>query len=300
MTTMTTGTTDLADFLSSIGVDVRRAGQEISARCPVHVNRTGKEDRSPSFSMNAQTGLWLCYSCGAKGTLQQLVRELTGKDDDAVVAMVMENNVAQLSLPKVEQKPEVDINKYLSYKEVPKRYLNSRNLSEEAARYYGIRWNPEANSWIIPIVSSDNELMGWQEKGVGFTYNHPTGVKKGQTLFGINRAKNKTAIIVESPLDVVRFASSFEGIDCLATYGAQVTAVQIQLACIYAEKLIIATDNDAAGIASAKRIFKEVPLLKGGCYWLKYSHTDAKDIGEMTDEEIEEAVVGSSVIPWWM
>jgi DNA primase len=66
------------------------------------------------------------------------------------------------------------------------------------------------------------------------------------------------------------------------------------------EKVIIAMDNDNAGINSAKNIFKSMPLVKHGLYWLKYSHTKAKDIGEMTDNEIEEAVTGASVIPWWL
>jgi DNA primase len=150
------------------------------------------------------------------------------------------------------------------------------------------------------MVSPDGELMGWQEKGSGFTYNHPTGVRKGDTLFGIERFNSQTAILVESPLDVVRFASSFTGIQCLATFGAQVTKKQLQTAYGVADKIIIAMDNDEAGIASAKKIFKDMPLLKGGMFWLKYSHTKAKDIGDMTDTEIEEAVVNASVIPWWI
>lgn len=298
--TETTGTTDLADFLVAIGVEVRRTGQEISARCPVHVARTGKEDRSPSFSMNAATGLWLCHSCGAKGTLQQLVMELTGKDNYEVVTMLMQNSVERLTMPKFERTPEVDHQMYLKFTDVPKKHLASRNLTSEAARYYGIRWNSSAKSWIIPIVSSDGTLMGWQEKGSDFTRNHPVGIKKGQTLFGIERAKHKTTILVESPLDVVRFASSFDGLNCLATFGAQVTKVQIQLACLVSERLIIAMDNDYAGIESAKNIFKNAPLLKGGVYWLKYSHTKAKDLGDMDDVELEKAIGGASVVPWWM
>ena len=294
------GTTDLADFLLSIGVDVRRAGQEISARCPVHLSRTGKEDNSPSWSMNSDTGLWICYSCGARGTLQGLVTELTGKEDLAVTEMIMNNNVERLQMPEWERRPDVDHQMYLHYEDVPSKRLASRNISAEAARTYGIRWNAEKRSWIIPIVSSEGELLGWQEKGTNSVYNHPTGVKKGDTLFGIERFKSTTAILVESPLDVVRFASSFDGMQCLGTFGAQITKKQLQLLYTVADKLIVAMDNDEAGIASAKKIFKDMPLLKGGVYWLKYSHTDAKDIGEMTDAEIEQAITGSSVIPWWL
>ena len=294
------GTTDITDLLMSIGVDIRRSGQEISGRCPVHLARTGKEDNSPSWSMNAETGLWICYACGARGTLPQLIMELTGKEDFAVTEMIMNNNVERLLVPKEESRPDVDHQMYLHYQEVPKSRLDSRGITTDAARVHGLRWNESNKSWIIPMVSPDGELMGWQEKGSGFTYNHPTGVRKGDTLFGIERFTSQTAILVESPLDVVRFASSFAGIQCLATFGAQVTKKQLQTAYGVADKIIIAMDNDEAGIASAKKIFKDMPLLKGGMFWLKYSHTKAKDIGDMTDTEIEEAVVNASVIPWWI
>lgn len=294
------GTTDITDLLMSIGVDIRRSGQEISGRCPVHLARTGKEDNSPSWSMNAETGLWICYACGARGTLPQLIMELTGKEDFAVTEMIMNNNVERLLVPKEERRPDVDHQMYLHYQEVPKSRLDSRGITADAARVHGLRWNEGNKSWIIPMVSPDGDLMGWQEKGSGFTYNHPTGVRKGDTLFGIERFNSQTAILVESPLDVVRFASSFTGIQCLATFGAQVTKKQLQTAYGVADKIIIAMDNDEAGIASAKKIFKDMPLLKGGMFWLKYSHTKAKDIGDMTDTEIEEAVVNASVIPWWI
>lgn len=297
---MMAGTTDLGDFLLSIGVDVRRSGQEISARCPVHLARTGKDDNSPSWSMNSETGLWICYSCGARGTLQGLVMELTGKEDLAVTEMIMNNNVERLQMPEWERRPEVDHQMYLHYEEVPQKRLASRGITSEAARAYGIRWNADKRSWIIPIVSSEGELLGWQEKGTDYVYNHPTGVKKGDTLFGIERFKSQTAILVESPLDVVRFASSFDGMQCLGTFGAQITKKQLQLVYSVVDRVIVAMDNDEAGIASAKKIFKDMPLLKGGVYWLKYSHTDAKDIGEMSDTEIEKAIAGASVIPWWL
>lgn len=297
---MMAGTTDLADFLMSIGVDVRRAGQEISGRCPVHLSRTGKEDNSPSWSMNADSGLWLCYSCGARGTLPQLIMELTGKDDFSVTQMLMNNSVERLQMPKWEKVPEVDHHMYLHYGNVPTQYLSARNISEESARSYGIRWNDKNNSWIIPIVSPEGVLVGWQEKAKDFVRNHPRGLKMRNTLFGIEKTVHKTIILVESPLDVVRFASSFDGMNCLATFGASITKEQLQLAYSVADKLIVAMDNDKAGIDSAKNIFKDMPLLKGGVYWLKYKHTSAKDIGEMSDSELEEAVVNSSVIPWWL
>lgn len=268
----------------------------------MHVKRTGKEDNNPSFYINSDSGLWLCYSCGARGNLGHLVAEMMGAnyDDPEVQLAIMNHGVSQLDMPKWERLPEIDNSMYLYYTDVPHRYLRSRNISEEAAREYGIRWNPENNSWIIPIIDPDGLLLGWQEKAQDFVRNHPKGIKMRGTLFGIERFQSKTAILVESPLDVVRFASSFDGIQCLASFGASITVEQLTLLYDVADRLIVALDHDKAGTNSAKQIFKNLPLLRGGVRWLKYSHTEAKDIGEMTDSEIEEAVNEASIIPWWV
>lgn len=296
------GTTDLAEFLTNLGVEVTKAGQEIQARCPVHVKRTGKEDGNPSFYINAESGLWLCYSCGARGNLMHLVTELMGAnaDDPEVLTMIANHNINQMNMPKWEKVPQVDDHMYFQYGDVPETYLRSRLISAESAREYGIRWNKERSSWIIPVISPDNTILGWQEKGHDFVRNFPPGIKMRRTLFGIERFTSKTAILVESPLDVVRFSSSFGGIQCLASFGASITDEQLQLLYTVADKVIIALDNDKAGINSAKAIFKSMPFLKGGMYWLHYAHTDAKDIGEMTDSEIETAVTNASIIPWWL
>lgn len=302
MSVAMTGTTDITDLLVNIGIEVVKAGQEIKARCPVHVKRTGKEDNNPSFYINAESGLWLCYSCGARGNLGHLIAEMTGADAESpeVLMMLMEHNVNQLTMPKWEKIPDIDNNMYFHYTDVPSKYLKSRDITQEAARSHGIRWNPDKHSWIIPVIDPEGGLLGWQEKSKDFVRNHPKGIKMRHTLFGIEKFQSSTAILVESPLDVVRFASSFDGAQCLASFGATITSEQIRLLFDVADKVIIALDNDKAGIGSAKQIFKSMPLARNGTYWLQYKHTDAKDIGEMTDRDIELAVTNASVIPWWL
>jgi len=297
-----TGTTDLSDLLTAIGIDVVKAGQEIKARCPVHVKRTGKEDNNPSFYINAESGLWLCYSCGAKGNLPHLISEMTGmhSEDPEIALMIMNHGVNQLETVKWEKVPTIDNSMYFHYTDVPAKYLRSRNITPQAAREYGVRWNEDNGSWIIPIISPEGELLGWQEKATSFVKNHPKGIKMRHTLFGIERLSSKTVVLVESPLDVIRFASSFDGMQCLASFGASITQEQLRLLFGVADKVIVALDNDKAGINSAKQIFKSMPLIKQGIHWLHYKHTSAKDIGDMTDEEVEVAISNASVIPWWL
>ena len=302
--TVTTGTTDIAYVLQELGVDVRRVGdKEISGCCPVHERTTGKIDKSPSWSMNASSGLWICHSCGARGTLASLVSELTGNQDSiaAVNHLLIETGLNRLTAGgEVQYTPEVDWVSYNRFEHPPARELIKRKIDKDVAKAYGIRWNVHKSAWVVPIVSPLGELMGWQEKGPEWFNNAPKGVKKSETLFGIERFLSKTAVLVESPLDVVRFASAFSGPQALATFGAHVSKTQIRLLASSAQKVIVAMDNDKAGIESAKMLFKTLPRFSGGVHWFAYGDSTAKDIGDMTDDEVEYGLANASVVPWWL
>ena len=60
--------------LASEHVALRRVGLRWTALCPFHV------EKSPSFSLNAQEGLYYCFGCGAKGDVITFVRELEHLD----------------------------------------------------------------------------------------------------------------------------------------------------------------------------------------------------------------------------
>lgn len=302
--TGTTGITDIADVLARLGVTVKRVGErEISGCCPVHAARTGKEDRSPSWSINANTGLWICYSCGAKGTLSTLVSELTGEPDSiiAVHSFLIQSGLDRLTAePVVAYKPEVDWKVFSAFPAPSDQSLWTRGLDRASAKKYGIRFDEKKQAWILPIVSSFGELLGWQEKEPAKVRNYPIGVKKSDTLFGLDKVSQKVVMVVESPLDVVRVDTVMDGVSAVATFGSHVSKAQIRLLSEHADSLIIAMDNDEAGIESAKRIAEQVPSFRYGVKYVHYAHTDAKDIGEMTQDEILTAVKQASVLPWWI
>lgn len=301
---MATGTTDITDILKHIGVEIVRVGErEIQGRCPVHVKHTGKADRSPSWSMNATTGAWICFSCGARGSLIGLVQELTGSDQLAYdfYSTLINNELEKFNTPIVTHKPEVDWVTYTRYPAVPDEQLSSRSLSSFACSSYGIRWDTTNECWVIPIMDKDHNLLGWQSKKTGWVRNHPVGVKKSSTLFGIDLfMRGGTAVLVESPLDVVRLAS----VDCpyqgLASFGTAISHTQISLLSEVAARVIVAMDNDDAGITSAKKLFETLPRFRHGILWLNYKHTNAKDIGEMTNDEILKAIDSATALPGWL
>jgi len=294
--------TDLGNVLKTLGVDIRRAeGKEISGRCPVHKRVTGRDDGSPSWSMSAETGLWICFSCGARGTLSMLVSELTG-EPDAIMAVhyfLIDRNLERLTsdVEVTKKKPEVDWVSFSKFGVVPEIELRKRSIDPDQARSHGIRWDTSRAAWIIPIVNQFGDLQGWQTKARDWIRNFPIGVKKSESLFGIERFKGGTAILVESPLDVVRFASAFDKPQALATFGAAVSDKQIGLLASVADKVIIAMDNDDAGKQSSKKFFKALPYFRKGVWWWDYSGTTAKDIGDMTNDEIELGLLNSSQMP---
>ena len=302
--TGTTGITDVADVLRQLGVDVRRIGeQEISACCPVHYKRTGKADGSPSWSMNANTGLWLCYSCGARGTLSSLVSELTGESDSiiAVHTFLVSNGLDRMNTPQIaEKRPVVDWKVFSAFPAPSDRWIKTRGIDRDSAKKYGIRFVESNQTWILPIVSPLGELNGWQEKEVNRVRNYPIGVKKSETLFGLDKADSPIGVLVESPLDVARLATVMTGVSGVASFGAHISKEQISLLVEHFDGLIVALDNDEAGINAAKRLKKLLPSFRHGVNWLHYAHTDAKDIGDMTHEQITTAITQASVFPWWI
>ena len=55
-------------------LQLRRVGRRWTGLCPFHAERT------PSFSVNGELGLYICYGCQAKGDVITFVREVEHLD----------------------------------------------------------------------------------------------------------------------------------------------------------------------------------------------------------------------------
>lgn len=302
-TISTPQSTDIAAILETAGVDITKVGdREIMGRCPVHIRTVGKEDSSPSWSINATSGLWICFSCGARGSLSSLLHELIG--DGAVSAQQFLINAGMDRLLATKTKDPVDpvlnVSAFSKFVRVPDKHCEFRNLDPDLVYQFGVRWNPANKSWALPVVSPLGQLIGWQEKKRDWVRNYPVGVSKGSTLFGIERFKGSTAVIVESPLDIVRFASVFEKPRALASFGAHMTREQMDLLLHVADQIVVAMDNDEAGVASSKKLYNLLGTPRRGIKWWNYKGVDVKDIGDMTDEQIESGLLTATVVPPWI
>ena len=234
-------------------------GSEIQGLCPMHKERTGKEDHNPSWWINSASGAHFCFSCGYKGNVFTLISDLKGLDyfDAKEYAEQGSELDVDVLLRRIRELPQyISIDEEIGmsearlavYTDVPDNELKKRFLTRQAVDLYGVLWDKENESWIVPIRDPDNfSLWGWQEKGAKgrFFRNQPMGVKKSKTVFGVQHQSKSKTVVVESPLDVVRLSSA--GIDgAISTFGAILSEEQAKIM-RRSEVVVAAFDNDEAG-----------------------------------------------------
>lgn len=293
---------DVEGLLTDLGLDrIRSRGDEVWASCPKC------HDSGNSWSINRESGLSSCFACGYRSNLEFLVMD--AKDCNnweaarviktfGVVIAEPEDILAQkVDGPRIEPRPWVPEMTLAKFIDVPDYWLQQRMINRKTADRFGIKWNEEDRAWVLPIRSPGGVLLGWQEKNKDYVKNRPPHMKKSTTVFGAQHlVSNDCLVIVESPLDAARLDEV--GFNAVATFGASVSYDQMRMAVEYSDSIILALDNDHAGLvnmvrlASGKAHGKEketnwasrVPMAV-----IRYP-PDVKDVGDMTEPEIEIAL----------
>ena len=116
--------------LVSTKSELRRAGTRWVGLCPFH------DERTPSFSVNAERGFYYCFGCGAAGDAITFVRETEALDFTAALETLAERYNIEL---KREQEDPEDERRRL-------REARLHKLLDRAATYYQrVLWeSPEA------------------------------------------------------------------------------------------------------------------------------------------------------------
>jgi DNA primase len=181
-----------------------------------------------------------------------------------------------------------------NYKEMPDRLIERRNLSREAINAFEIKWDSDNKTWVIPIRTPEGELMGFQFRQKGIVINHPPGMEKSKTLFGLHLFKGESRItIVESPLDAVRLFDV--GVPAVSSFGASISSEQLNLLSRNFRYVVAAMDNDAVGRRANEIIHRTVG--KRGCavFDFDYLGLEAKDPGDIETNEALRAAWDKSI-----
>lgn len=290
---------DVLACLEELGVEVLRvSGDEALGRCPEHEKNTGSPDRHPSWSCNTETGLYGCFSCKAGGRFVSLVQFMLACDISEAVAWVRARGSIERAKRRLsgdderlkEKRRLVNEAELALYVDPPLGACSERLLDIEACQELGVLWDPREDMWILPIRDPETgKLWGWQEKNERYFSNQPYTVKKSLTLFGIDAFQGDLAILVESPLDVVRLRGlGFTG--ALASFGAKVSDEQMRLIRSRTRNLISALDNDKDGRKYSEEIVRQKYAHRFNLKFLNYDGIQAKDIGDMTADQIKQSI----------
>jgi len=298
----------IKSIVKELGIHV--AGEtnvEVSFYCPFHSNR-----HSASCSISKSSGAWLCFnpSCAESGTLLDLVKRIMHKNDFEAIRFISKSesevldNFEEVMKDMFEEKPDFvefpqdvlsNLHTEILESEDGKTYFSSRGINLESINYFSLGYSAKQGMVIVPVHSPDGIPVGLVGRSISDKkFKNSTNLPRNKTMFNIHRAKRigDHVIVVESSFDAIRVhQAGFPNV--VATLGGHVSQDNIKLLNRYFNKIIIMTDADRAGrelgyVLSNKLRNKDL-LWASYEYGKIYPH-EAKDAGDMTDEEIKACI----------
>jgi DNA primase len=298
-------------IVKGLGLEVvGETGNDFLCYCPFHSNR-----HTSSFSVSKEYGAFICFNpaCGEAGTLIELIKKILDKNDFQAMRYISSketeslNDFDEVMSEMLEDRPTFEefssdiLNKLhadlLSTSE-GKEYFKSRGIIQEGVVDFGLGYSKSMGMVTVPVHSPDGLAIGIVGRSVeGKKFKNSTNLPKSKTLFNVHRAKKigSHVIVVESSFDAIRIhQAGFPNV--VATLGGFLSNEQHQILNRYFNKITIMTDADEAGRALGMSIANK--LKNKDILWASYEYGkiyphDAKDAGDMTDEEIRSCIKNS-------
>jgi DNA primase len=274
-------TFDVESWLSSRHIDrTKSASTEYFASCPFHVSRLGYESNAGAWSINTETGVHHCFSCGAGGSVATLVKHIDKFDTvwDAEQWLVDRYGIftestmtAPLQLPFDDPTPvyagvpEMVLDEY----RFRHPYLAGRGISDTWQTVFGIGWDAAHHAITIPWRFEDGTLATVKKRSVDrkqFWYDPkiPSGAKK-RLLWGLSQVvgnidRVRALAFTESETDAMYVWQTLwqrYGVAAVALGTNLPSAEQLALIHKYVPMtipLVAMTDNNDAGRDAARSL----------------------------------------------
>lgn len=188
--------TDIVGVISE-KVPLRKVGQRFTGLCPFHGEKT------PSFSVNPQLGLYYCFGCQAKGDAIRFVQETEQlsfveavEKLAAACGVVLTEDTSGAAGRRKERRDLIDAvaeaaefyhQRLLRAPDAgqARGYLRSRGYDGEVIRRFGLGWAP--NGWDVMVKSVRHSSHDLVRAGLAFPNRsgHATDFFRGRLLFPI-------------------------------------------------------------------------------------------------------------------
>lgn len=274
-------------------------GRERAFCCPVH------GDSRASASVNIVKGVWVCYTCGARGTLNDIVESpdyefaagLLGVLDEAAPQPYSESWLGLTHQPGRHHP-------YWLSRFTP-RAIDHFRLGYDSLRVF--RGQP-VPAPCYPMRDPGGAVLGLVHRQLHAEpkYVYPRGVTKSDLLFNYSFEQVRFVWLVEGALDAV---AAWEAGQCaFGLYGSQISNAQIRLLHRAGVAMVgLALDNDPAGRTAVTGWHDDTGrYIPGIAHRLAaagfavahadWSGTTAKDLPDLAIEE-RHAVLTVSMLP---
>ncbi len=173
----------ITDVLSSY-MTLIAAGKQYKARCPFHNERTA------SFSISPDRGLYYCFGCGAKGDMFTFVQQFEGLDFNGALKVLAERAGVELSVndrkrddlaPVYEclEKATIRYQAELQKNNEALLYLKGRGLTPETISQFRLGYAPTEWRFIANACTSDAERKIAERAGLIKTPDRTDDGQKG-------------------------------------------------------------------------------------------------------------------------
>lgn len=303
--------------LNSIGVEVTGETHAVYfGYCPFHSNRD-----THAFAVNKDSGLYICFnpSCGRKGHLVYLVQLLTQRTESEAlrfidkkggetrydVSSIIDNMFKKEGLPLFPQMKVEELHNNLLESKRAQEYMEGRGFTIDTLKDFEVGYSEAKDMVVVPAHDNKGQPVGLIGRSIeGKRFHNSKGLPRNQIVFNLHRAKTygATVIIVESSFDAMKVhQAGFPNV--VALLGSQVSSDQFRLLERHFSRIIIMTDADKAGREAGKAIAAglEGSLVEWAVNKLGEVYPgDAKDAGDLTDEEIRHVIKNSiSNFEYW-
>lgn len=137
----------ITEVLSSY-ITVIQSGSQYKAKCPFH------NERTPSFNISAERGLYYCFGCGAKGDIFTFVEQFEGLDKKGALRLLAQRAGVELTesfIPETDTDGVYNIleKATILYQDILKEtpnsleYLLKRGLTKETIESFRIGYAPD-------------------------------------------------------------------------------------------------------------------------------------------------------------
>lgn len=302
---------DMLKFdLAQHGVDrfhiFRNNGDNVQTNCPFHKNG---QERKPSFGVNGEIDKCHCFACGWAGTIEEMISELYGYQDDGKFGKRW--LIKRFNTVEIETRPNImegfnernnrlndrNINRldnlnnnpidntYISDEELDKyRYIHSymyeRGLTDEIIERFDIGYDRERKEITFPVRDIEGRCVFVAGRSVESKFFRlPKGFDKPIYCADKFRAGTyRTAYITESFLNCLTCWKYNK--PAMAMIGTGNKKQYEILNKLPVREYILAFDPDEAGRKATERFRKNV----NGKIIKELVYTDNRDINDLQEE----------------